>query len=99
MRYANYIPHTYTVGSLNVTFLARLMQADIGYRDYVMNPEKVKCPSCKRGHDFYKTCKCGMTWDKTMEEIQKPLKEELEKKLKELAEQEIAEETRDVSYN
>jgi len=68
------------------------MQADIGYRDYLLNPEKVKCPSCKKEHDFYKTCKCGMTWDKTMEEIQKPLREEVEKQQ---AEQENIEEARE----
>ena len=74
--------------SLNTTFLARLMQVDLGYRDFVLNPEKVVCPKCQKEHDAYKACKCGMTWSQTIEEIQKPLREEWEKRQKELLEQE-----------
>ncbi len=74
--------------SLNTTFLASLMQADLGYRDFVLNPEKVKCPKCHKEHDAYKTCKCGMTWNQTLDEIQKPLREEWEKRQKELIERE-----------
>ena len=78
--------------SANTTFLARLMQNDLGYRDLILNPEKIKCPKCKKEHDVYKTCKCGMTWSKTIDEIQKPLREEWEKRYKELHEQKVGNE-------
>lgn len=70
--------------SINTTYLARLMQDDLGYRDYVANPEKIECPQCHRKHDVYKTCKCGLTWNQTMEETRQALRDEMESRQKDL---------------
>ena len=56
--------------SVYVTILARLMQDDLGYRDYIANPEMIICPKCGDEHDAFKRCKCGMTWQKTMNLIE-----------------------------
>lgn len=55
--------------SMYTTILARMMQEDMGYREYIGNPETVICPNCGREHDAYKTCKCGMTVPKTLEKL------------------------------
>lgn len=53
--------------SINMTLLARLMQKDLGFREYVEEPEMIVCPECGIEHDPYKTCKCGLTWKQTMD--------------------------------
>lgn len=53
--------------SVYVTLLARLMQEDMGYREYLENPETVMCPNCGVEHDAYKKCRCGFTWQETIE--------------------------------
>ena len=67
--------------STYTTMLARLMQADLGYRDYVSNPEMIKCPKCHRQHDAYQTCRCGMTWNQTITQIQADLTKEMEQEV------------------
>ena len=53
-----------------ITILSRLMQADLGQRDYDKNPDKIKCPKCKKEHDIFESCpKCGMTFDVLQEEM------------------------------
>ena len=52
--------------SVYVTFLARIMQEDLGYREYVKNPEMIICPDCGKEHDPYRQCSCGLTWRETM---------------------------------
>lgn len=47
--------------SIYMTLLARLMQKDLGFREYVEEPEMITCPNCGCEHDPYKTCKCGLT--------------------------------------
>ena len=64
--------------SLYTTVLARLMQEDLGFREYVGNPETVVCPNCGREHDAYKKCECGMTMNQTMERIGEGLREAFE---------------------
>ena len=57
-----------------MTLLARLMQKDLGFREYVEEPEMITCPNCGCEHDPYKTCKCGLTWKQTMEKYMESLR-------------------------
>lgn len=59
--------------SLYTTILARLMQNDLGYRDFVKKPDLIKCPKCGKEHDAYKTCECGLSWSETFDTISKDI--------------------------
>lgn len=45
-----------------VSVLSRLMQKDLGYREYDETPITIKCPNCGREHDAFKDCNCGLTF-------------------------------------
>lgn len=51
--------------------LSRLMQEDLGYRDYDPEATMIKCPKCGKEHDFVNTCKCGLTFSQLQEELLK----------------------------
>ena len=61
-----------------VTLLARLMQKDLGFREYLEEPEMIKCPDCGFFHDAYTTCKCGMTWKETMVKVGEEMRQSWE---------------------
>ena len=66
--------------SQSTTTLARLMQVDLGFRSFVSEPEKIKCPNCGYEHDAYKTCeKCGWTCSKAFAELSRRQQEQIQK--------------------
>ena len=65
--------------SIYTTVLARLMQAELGFRELISDPEKVVCPNCGVEHDAYKTCQCGWTYSKTFEAISRKMQEQMER--------------------
>lgn len=64
--------------AIYLTLLARLMQKDLGFREYIEEPEMVTCPKCSKKHNAYKTCKCGMTWKETMIKIGETMRQSWE---------------------
>ena len=63
----------------SVTMLSRLMQEDLGYRQYDDSEGlwQITCPVCSREHDFVKTCKCGLTYEE-LEKLLSTLEDETE---------------------
>lgn len=64
--------------SIYTTLLARLMQKDLGFREYVEDPEIITCPKCGQKHDAYQKCKCGLTWKETMTKIGEAMRQSWE---------------------
>lgn len=61
------------VFSKYTTVLARLMQNDLGYRDFIEKPDLIRCPKCGKEHDTYKACECGLSWSETFDMISKKI--------------------------
>lgn len=66
--------------NVQVTLLAHLMQAELGYRTDEDEQDSVQCPDCGTVHDIVIRCpKCGMTYEQLQfkaDEIFRQLKEE-----------------------
>ncbi len=62
-----------------IDILAKLMKADLGYRELDNEVATVKCPKCKKEHDMFVTCKCGMTFIELQTELLKEIQENQKK--------------------
>ncbi len=53
-----------------ITLLSRMIQKELGYRNYDKSASNFTCPECGRKHDFLEQCKCGLTYDNMIKKFQ-----------------------------
>lgn len=57
--------------SIWITWLARQMQEDLGYRKYNKDCERITCPVCGVEHDMISQCpNCGLTYEEMLQKLQ-----------------------------